>query len=161
MQSSCTNGSPDGDGVAFAPTHLVVDLADVLGLPGGVLTVADDDFGRFDEGPLQVLIGGFAHVAEAGLPAAGVDGGDEAGVAGQLAWRGEAIDGADLAVDDDGQDVSHSGEHLQQLDRGGHCDSLPNALFELIYLELQPVEGFELLSNTTPSFRGKPGKGCF
>jgi len=66
--------------MAFAVGDLVVDLVDVLGLPGGVLTVADDDFGRFDEGPLEVLIGGFAHVSETGLPAAGVDGGDEAGI---------------------------------------------------------------------------------
>lgn len=95
--------SADGDGVALALRDPVVDLADVLGLPGGVVPVADDDIGGFNEGPLQVLIGGFAHVAEAGLPAASVDGGDEAGVAGELTWRVEAIDGADLALDHDGQ----------------------------------------------------------
>jgi hypothetical protein len=92
----------DGDGVAFALAYLVVDVADILGLPGGVVAVADDDIGGFDESPLQVLIGGLAHVTEAGLAAAGVDGGDEAGVAGELAWRVEAIDAADLAVDHDG-----------------------------------------------------------
>ncbi len=86
----------DGDGAALSLTHLVVDLADVLGLPGGVVAVADDDIGSFDEGSLQALIGGFAHVSETGLPAAGVDGGDEAGVARELTCRAEAIDAADL-----------------------------------------------------------------
>ena len=46
---ACHNA--DGDGMAFALTHLVVDLADVLGLPGGVVAVADDDVGGF-EAPL-------------------------------------------------------------------------------------------------------------
>jgi hypothetical protein len=30
--------------------------------------VADDDVGDLNESPLQVLVGGFSHVAEAGLP---------------------------------------------------------------------------------------------
>ena len=38
----------DGDGVALALRDLVVDLAHVLGLPGGVMPVADDDVGGFD-----------------------------------------------------------------------------------------------------------------
>ena len=75
--------SADSDGMALSLTDLVVDLADILGLPGGVVAVADDDIGRLDEGPLQVLIGGFAHVAEAGLPTGGVDGWDKAGIAGE------------------------------------------------------------------------------
>jgi len=48
--------STDSDGVALALRDLVVDLTHVLGLPGGVMPVADDDIGRLDEGPLQVLI---------------------------------------------------------------------------------------------------------
>jgi len=102
----------DGDGAALSLTHLVVDVADVLGLPGGVVAEADDDTSSFDEGSLQALIGGFAHVSETGLPAAGVDGGDEAGVARELVCRAEAIDAADLALDDDGQDVSDTGNAL-------------------------------------------------
>jgi len=47
-------------------------------------------------------MGGVTHVAEASLAAAGVDGGDDTGVAGELAWRVEAIDGTDLPVDHDG-----------------------------------------------------------
>ena len=76
--------SADSDGMALSLTDLVVDLADVLGLPGWVVPVADNDIGGFDESPLEVLVGGLAHVSEAGLAAAGVDGGDEAGLAGEL-----------------------------------------------------------------------------
>jgi len=77
--------SADGDGVALALTDLIVDPADVPGFPGGVVPMADDDIGRLDEGPLEVLVGGLAHVAEASSAAAGVDGGDDSGVAGQSA----------------------------------------------------------------------------
>ena len=57
----------DGDGMSIASTNLVVDPTDVLGLPGGVVPVAEDDVGGLNESPLEVLVGGFAHVAEAGL----------------------------------------------------------------------------------------------
>ena len=97
-------------------------------------------------------------MAEAGPSAAGMDGGDDAGVAGELACGVEAIDGADLAVDHDGQDVSHPGEGLQKLDGGGKSNPLADALFELSNLVLQCVESLELLSNTAPRFRGKPRK---
>jgi len=79
-----TSHSANRNGVAFALGDLVIDLADVRDLPCGVMPVTDDDIGRFDEGPLHILIGRLAHVAEAGLAPAAVDGGDEAGVAGEL-----------------------------------------------------------------------------
>ena len=44
--------SADGDGMALSLTDLIVDLAHVLGLPGGMVAVADDDIGGLDEGPL-------------------------------------------------------------------------------------------------------------
>ena len=37
------------DGVALALADLVIDLADVLGLPGGVMAMADHHVGSFDE----------------------------------------------------------------------------------------------------------------
>jgi len=58
----------DGDGASIPLADLVVHARDVLGLPGGVVPVADDDVGDLNESPLQVLVGGFSHVAEAGLP---------------------------------------------------------------------------------------------
>ena len=149
----------DGEVVDLALRDLVVDRAHVFGLPSGAMPVADDDVGRPDGGPLEVPIGGFAHVAEAGLAAGGVDGWDEAAVAGQLPWRGEAIDGADLAVRDDGQDVRDTGKALEHLDRGDQCGAHPNTLFELSDLELQAVEGFGLLSDTSARLWGKPAEG--
>jgi len=106
--------------------------------------------------PLEVLVGGFAHVPEAGLTTAGMDGWDDACVAGELTCSVEAIDGANLPVDDDGQDVSNAGKALQQLDGGGSSNPLLDALFELRDLVLQSVEGFELLGDTATRFRGKP-----
>ena len=43
----------DGDGMAFAPADSFADLGDVLGLPGGVVAMADDDIGGFDVPPLR------------------------------------------------------------------------------------------------------------
>jgi hypothetical protein len=43
-----TSHSADGNGMALALGDLVVDLADVLCLPGGVVPVADDDVGGFE-----------------------------------------------------------------------------------------------------------------
>ena len=92
----------DGHGMALALADAVVDLADVLRLPGGVVPVADDDVGSFDESPLEILIAGLPQVPEAGLTTAGMDGGDDAGIAGELTCGMEAIDEANLPVDDDG-----------------------------------------------------------
>jgi hypothetical protein len=132
---------------------------DVLRAPAGVVLLADDDVGGFDEGPLEVLVGGLAHVSEAGLAAAGVDGGHEAGVTGELTWRVEAVDAADLPIDDDGQDVSDTGKALEQLDGGGQSNPLPDPLFELIDLELESVKGFNVLGDAAACLRGKSGKG--
>src|SRR3990172_12890512 len=148
----------DGDGVALSPADLVVYPRDVLGSPGGVVPVADDDVGGLNESPLEVLVGGFAHVPEVGLAAAGVHGRHDAGIGGELACGAKAIDGADLALDHDGQDVPNSGKALQQLDGGGKSNPLSDALFELSDLVLQGIESLELLSNTTPRFRRKPRK---
>src|SRR4030065_181943 len=80
------------DGVALALGDLVIDLADVLGLPGGVGPMAGGDIGR--------------------------------------------------------------------LDGGGQGGALANALFELSDLELESVEGFDLLGDTSTRLRGKPEEGC-
>jgi hypothetical protein len=100
-------------------------------------------------------------VTEAGLGTGGVDGWDDAGVAGELSGGGEAIDRADLPFDDDGQDVRHTREGFEQLDGGGEGDSLPNAIFELSDLLLEAVEGLEFLGDTAAGLRGKPRQGAF
>ena len=51
-------------------------------------------------------------MAEAGLAPGGVDGGDDAAVAGELTCSVEAINGSDLALDDDSQDVGDTWERL-------------------------------------------------
>jgi hypothetical protein len=48
-----TGNGADGDSVALATTDAVVDVADVLGPPGRVAAVADDDVGGFDAPPLR------------------------------------------------------------------------------------------------------------
>ena len=50
--------SADSDGMALALTHLVVDLADVLGLPGGVMAMADHHVGSFDEAHFRYWLQG-------------------------------------------------------------------------------------------------------
>ena len=45
--------SADGDGMPLPLADLVVDLTNVLGFPGGVVPVADDDIGGFDVPPLR------------------------------------------------------------------------------------------------------------
>jgi len=43
----------DGDSMSLATGDLVVNVADVLALPGGVASVTDDDVGGFDVPPLR------------------------------------------------------------------------------------------------------------
>ncbi|OGO09208.1 MAG: hypothetical protein A2Y61_05785 [Chloroflexi bacterium RBG_13_60_13] len=92
-------------------------------------------------------------MSEAGLAAGGVDSGDDAGVAGEPAGCVEAIDRADLAFDDDGEDVANSGKALEQLDGGGQGDSLPDALLELSDLVLEGIQSFELLGGAALRLR--------
>ena len=87
---------------------------------------------------------------EARLVAAGMDGRDDAGVAGELACGVKVVDGADLPVDEDGQDVSNAGKALEQLDGGGQSNSFPDADFELSDLQLQSVESVEFLATQRP-----------
>jgi hypothetical protein len=72
-------------GVTSALADLVADPGNVLGLPSVVMPVGDDGICRFDEGSLEIPDRRLSHVAEASLAPAGVDGGDEASIAGELA----------------------------------------------------------------------------
>ena len=56
----------------------------------------------FDEGPLEVVVRLFDHAAIVHLAAAALDPGDQAGIAGQVLGVGEAVNGADFSIDDDG-----------------------------------------------------------
>lgn len=96
-----------------------------------------------------------------GLGTGGVERWDDAGVTGELSAGGEAIDGADLPIDDDAQGVPDAGKALEQLDGGGEGDSLPNAIFELSDLLLEAVEGLQFLGDTAAGLREKPREGTF
>ena len=85
---------------------------------------------------------------------------DDAGIAGEPACRVEAIDGTDLALDNDGQDFAYPGKGLHQPDGGDEAHPLSDALFELSDLVLRRVESLELLSNATPRFRRKLRQRC-
>ncbi len=63
----------DGLGVAFAPGDALIETTDVT--VGGAPAPDADRVGRFDEGPLEVVVDVGAEPSEAGLPAAGVDAG--------------------------------------------------------------------------------------
>jgi len=82
------------------------------------MAMGDNDVSCLDESPLEIIVGLFAHASEAGLAAAGMDLGNDAGVGCEMAGRGEAIDGTDLASDDDGEDVTHTRDGLQTLHVG-------------------------------------------
>src|SRR5206468_12411623 len=84
----------DVDGGDLGSSFLAV-LGSLAGEDRAVEWVAEGGVGCLDERPAQVLGAVFAPVAFPGL----LDCGAEAGVAGQLAWAGEAVDVADLGGD--------------------------------------------------------------
>ena len=88
------------------------------------MAMGDDDVGGLDESPLEIVVGLFAHASVAGLAAAGMDLGNDAGIGCEVAGRGEAIDGADFASDDDGEDATHTRDGLQTLHVGCELDAL-------------------------------------
>lgn len=89
----------------------------------GVMPVTAHDVGRFDEGPLVVLVGRLSHIAGMHLAPGGVDGTDKASAAGQPAFSVEAIDRAVVPLDDTSSDVSPlGGDFDTQIDEvSGMC----------------------------------------
>lgn len=116
------------------------------------MSMGDNNVGGFDEGPLEIVVGLLAHATEAGLSATGVDFGNYSGVGGEVPCSGEAIDGTDLAFDDDGEDVSHTGDGFQALHIRCELNALEHAFFESSDLLHGGVEKLELLINATACF---------
>ena len=143
-----TSGGTDGDGVALAALDAFIEMGDILHPPVGVMAMADDDVGGFDEGPFQVGVALFDQATVVSAASAGADLGDEAGVAGEVLSSSEAVDGTDLSIDDDGQHPGRAGHGLDELDGGGDLDLGQNASFQLIDMVLDGVEQFELLLGT-------------
>lgn len=84
--------------VVLAAANALIQNRNVLATPVGMGAVADDDVGRLDEGPSEVLVGLLVQAAIAYPTATGMDLGHSAGVAGKVTGSGEAVDGADLAI---------------------------------------------------------------
>ena len=118
---------------------------DVQASPVGVAALPDDHIGSLDEGLLQVVVGLPDHAAVVDLAAAGAYAGDETGIAGQVLGGREALDGSQLPVDHDGEDLRRTGERHEQLDRAGELDSLEDALFQALDVGLKQVEQLQFL----------------
>lgn len=149
MSSDRTNGS----GVSFPAADALIDLGNLLLSPGRVMSVGDDDVGGFDEGPLEIIVSLLSQTTEAGLAAAGMDFGNNPGVGSEVPCSGEAIDGADLSFDDDGEDVTHTWKGLQQLHIRGELDAFQDAIFEHGDLFHGGVEEIEFLFQAAAGFR--------
>lgn len=126
------SGGTDGDGMAFAPAGALVEMYDVLAPPVGVIAVSDDDIGGFDESPLEVGVALLHHAAVVGSAGAGAELGDEAAVAREVLVCREPVDGTDLAIDDDGQDLGRSRHGLDELDGWCGLNAIEDPVFQLL-----------------------------
>lgn len=68
---------------------------------------------------------------------------------------GEAIYGADLAFNNDREDVCHTGKGFQQLHVGSELDTLQDAFFERSDLLRDGIEEIEFLFKTATGFSRK------
>lgn len=74
----------------------------------------------------------FDQPAEVNPSGAGLDLGDQAAVAGEAFSRMEAVDGTELAIDDDSRDFGWPGDGLYELLGGGDLDLGQDVCFRLI-----------------------------
>ena len=95
---------------------------------------------RFDESPLQIVVGLFTHLAIAELASASLDLGSSARIAGEVFAGRETIDATHFALDDDGEDLSHTGECLHQL--YGFCglNPLQDTLFQALDVSFDMIK---------------------
>ena len=145
-------------GQCLALAGALIELDDVLIPPVAVVALPDHHIGGFDEGPLQVVIRLIDHASIVDLAAAGAYSGDETGIAGQVFGGGEAVDGAELPVDDDGEDLGRARDGHDPLDGGGDLDPLEDALFQALDVGLQQLEQLELLVDAPARLRRRMGE---
>ena len=151
-----TSGSADGDGMPLAPADPLVEVDDVFAAPVGVVSMADDDVGRFNEGPLQVRIALLDHAAIVGSAGAGAEPGHQATVAGEVFGGLEAVDGAHLTIDEDGQDFGRSWDGLDELNGGGGLDPFNDSILQSPDMFAQGIEDLQLLKSAAPGLFGEP-----
>jgi len=142
-EMSC-DGSDCGR-MPFAAADAFVELRYESSTPVGVMPVADNAIRGLDIGPFQVVVGLFHHPSIAILAAAGPDLGDGAGIAGQMAIGGEAIDAAHFQIDDDAQDIAYAGEGLQQLHRLCELNAFQDPFFQKADVCLDLIQELKLL----------------
>ena len=105
--------------------------------------------------PLEVGVALLHHVAVVGSAGAGAELGDEAAVAGEVLGGREAVDGADLTITDDGQDLGRSRHRLDELDGWCGLDAREDPVFQLLDMVGEGVQDLELLEDAAPGFIGK------
>lgn len=147
----------DGDGVAFAAPDALVEVSDVLHPPVGMMALANNDIGGFDEGPFQVVVALLDQSTIVGAACAGLDLGHESGVAGEVLGGREAVDRADFAINDNGEHFGRARHSLNELHRGGDLDLCEDTCFELIDVVLDSIQEFNLL----PCAKGGLGRQLF
>lgn len=138
--------------MSFSAADAFIYKSDLLLSPGSMMPMGDHNIGGFDEGPLEIVVGLLAHAAITGLSAAGMYFRNHAGVGCEVPSSGEAIDGTDLAFDDDGEDVSHTGDGFQALHVRCELNTLEHAFFEGGYLLHGGIEKLKLLIDATACF---------
>jgi len=118
------------------------------------------------KGPLEVGVALLQHVAVVGSAGVGAELGDEPGVAGEARGRwaptlfapgccAKAVDGADLTINDDGQDLGRSRHRLDELDGWCGLDAREDPVFQLLDKVGEGVQDLELLEDAAPGFIGK------
>jgi len=107
------------------------------------------------QGPLEVSVALLHHVAVVGSAGAGAELGDEAAVAGEVLGGREALDGADLTINDDGQHLGRSRHRLDELDGWRGLDAIEDPDFQLLDMVVEGVQDLELLEDAAPGFIGK------
>ena len=90
-----------------------------------------------------------------GTAGTGTDFGYQAAVAGEVVGGAEAIDGADLSIDDDGEYFGRPGNRLDQLDGGCGLNALDDPVFQLLDVAIESIQELQLLGCAAGGFGGQ------
>jgi len=131
----------------------------MLVTPFGMVSMSYNNISGFDESPLKIVVGLFSHLAIAELTSASLDLGSSAGIAGEVLARRETIDTTHFALDDNGEDFSHTGECLHQLYGFCELDPLKDPLFQALDMIFDVIKQLKLLFHTASSFWRKGLEG--
>lgn len=142
------SGGADGNAVPLPPLRPFIEMDDIVASPVRVVALADDDVGRFDEGPFQASVALLDHPAVVGSASAGAEPGDQTTVAGEVLGAGKAVDGANFAVNDDGQYLGRSWNGLHELHGWCGLDALHDPILQLLDMVVEGIKDLQLLLDT-------------